>query len=126
MKTTLIASAFFVLSIATTGSAFAQHGYQGDRDMSERYQQKSDRNVQERYQQNNGRYGNVQIMGLRDNSYGYRNDYDQQHRRDNARAANRYQDLHRGQRRGHEFSDNRYAYDEGRHRRVSMSPRGHH
>lgn len=68
----------------------------------------------------------VSILNAGHYSYGYRDDYDQQHRRDNARAANRYQDSHRGQRRGHDFSDNRYAYDEGRHRRVSMPPRGHH
>ena len=126
MKTKLIASVLIALTMAASGSAFAQRGdygndrYDNDRngrteqrdndrgDRNDRYD-RHDRN--DRYDRNdrNGRYYNAQNF-----------------RRDDYRGGGPRHDLRRGQRLSQEYRGNRYVVSDWRARRLSAPPRGHH
>jgi Ni/Co efflux regulator RcnB len=110
MKTTLIASALFALSVAASGSAFAQHDDHGN--------DHNDRNAQAQ-QQNNDRHGN----GHSDNGH---NDDARQYHRDDNRGGGPGHDLRRGQRLSSEYRDNRYVVSDWRSRHLSAPPKGHH
>ena len=120
MKSKLIASALIALSLASSGSAFAQrsdHGY--DRD-----HRNGNGNA---YSQHNGRYDNDR----RDNDRrDYRNGdryYDaRQYHRDDHRGGGPRHDLRRGQYLGKEYRDSRYVVTDWRVRHLSAPPRGHH
>ena len=108
MKTKLIASALIALSMAASGSAFAQrndHGndHNGRNDQS--YQRDNDRH-------DNGRYDND------------RRDARQYHR-DDKRGGGPRHDLRRGQRLNQEYRGNRYVVSDWRARHLSAPPRGH-
>ena len=127
MKTTLIASALIALSMAASGSAFAQRGDHGN----DRYD--NDRNGRGE-QRDHGRYGNDR----NDRNDHNRNDrfdrndrndryYNAQNfRRDNYRGGGPRHDMRRGQRLHHEYRHNRYVVSDWRERRLSAPPRGHH
>jgi Ni/Co efflux regulator RcnB len=110
MKTKLIASALIALSMAASGSAFAQRNDHG-----------SDRNDHNdhSYQQNNDRHDN----GRYDND---RRDDARQYHRDDKRGGGPRHDLRRGQRLSQEYRDNRYVVSDWRARHLSAPPRGHH
>jgi len=138
MKSKLIASALIALTMATSGSAFAQrsdHGY--DRD------NRNDRHGSAHAQDNgrsdsgrhdNGRHDNDRHDGPRGNGNEYRNGdrkgdryYDaRQYHRDDRRGGGPRHDLRRGQRLGKEYRDKRYVVTDWRARHLSAPPRGHH
>jgi len=108
MKTKLIASALIALSMAASGSAFAQrndHGndHNGRNDHS--YQRDNDRH-------DNGRYDSD------------RRDARQYHR-DDKRGGGPRHDLRRGQRLNQEYRGSRYVVSDWRARHLSAPPRGH-
>ena len=103
MKTTLIASALFALSVAASGSAFAQRGDHGND-----HHDRNDRN------------GHAQ---QRDND---RHDDARQYHRDDQRGGGPRHDMRRGQRLSQEYRSNRYVVSDWRTRRLSAPPRGHH
>jgi Ni/Co efflux regulator RcnB len=110
MKTKLIASALLALSVAASGSAFAQRGDHGN----------------DRYD-NHGRNDSHQ----RDNDRHDRNDrndrYDaRQYHRDDVRGGGPRHDMRRGQRLSQEYRGNRYVVSDWRARHLSAPPRGHH
>ena len=134
MKTTLIASALFALSVAASGSALAQRGDHGN----DRYD--NDRNGRAE-QRDNGRYNSHRSDSHRSDSNRYdsnrndrfdRNDrkdryYNAQNfRRDDYRGGGPRHDLRRGQRLSQEYRTNRYVVSDWRDRRLSAPPRGHH
>ncbi len=117
MKTKLIASALIALSMAASGSAFAQrndHGndHNGRNDQS--YQRDNDHRDNDRH--DNGRYDNDR----RDNARDAR-----QYRRDDNRGGGPRHDLRRGQRLNQEYRGNRYVVSDWRARHLSAPPRGH-
>lgn len=122
MKKTLIASALIALTLATSGSAFAQRNdYGNDRDYrndrnEQSYQRGGDRHDNDRYDRNrreNGRYDN--------------NRYDaRQYYRDDRRGGGPRHDLRRGQRLDQQYRSNRYVVSDWRARHLSAPPRGHH
>jgi Ni/Co efflux regulator RcnB len=99
MKITLIASALLALSMAASGSAFAQRGDHGA-DHNERSSQA--------HQKNEDRHDNAQ-----------------HYRRDDTHGGGPRHDLRRGQRLSREYRDNRYVVNDWRARRLSAPPRGH-
>ena len=125
MKTKLIASALIALTMAASGSAFAQRSDYGndrydndrngraeqrDNDRGDRYDNnRHDRN--DRYDRNdrNGRYYNAQNF-----------------RRDDYRGGGPRHDMRRGQRLSQEYRTTRYVVSDWRERRLSAPPRGHH
>lgn len=115
MKTKLIASAVIALSLAASGSAFAQRG---DRDQNDR----NDRaNYGQQHNNDNDRHD-----GPRGNSEDHRNDHGQKFHRDDYRGGGPRHDLRRGQRLGQEYRDNRYVVNDWRARHLSAPPRGQH
>src|SRR5450830_652839 len=116
MKTTLIASAIIALSIAASGSAFAQRG---DRDHN-------DRNDGANYGQRNDNERNNRQDSARCNSEAHRNDNGQKFHRDDYRGGGPRHDLRRGQRLNDEYRDNRYVVNDWRARHLSAPPRGQH
>jgi Ni/Co efflux regulator RcnB len=120
MKTKLIASALIALSMAASGSAFAQrndHGndHNGRNDQS--YQRSNDRHDGDRQgddRHDNGRYDND------------RRDDARQYHRDDKRGGGPRHDMRRGQRLSQEYRDNRYVVSDWRARHLSAPPRGHH
>jgi len=118
MKTKLIASAIIAMSLAASGSAFAQRG---DRDHN-------DRNDRQEYgqQRDNDRHDNDRNNYQRGNSENHRNDYGQKFRRDDYRGGGPRHDLRRGQRLSSEYRDNRYVVNDWRARHLAPPPRGHH
>lgn len=119
MKTTLIASALFALSVAASGSALAQRGDHGnDRHDNDRngyaQQRDNDRN-------NNGRNDRFDRNDRHDRYYNAQN-----FRRDDSRGGGPRHDMRRGQRLSQEYRSNRYVVSDWRERRLSAPPRGHH
>jgi Ni/Co efflux regulator RcnB len=101
MKTsTFIASALITLSVAASGSAFAQRGDHGN--------DRNDRNAKAQQHDN-------------DRHYDARN-----YRRDDKRGGGPRHDLRRGQRLSQEYRNNRYVVSDWRARHLSAPPRGHH
>ena len=114
MKTKLIASALIALSVAASGSAFAQRG---DHD-NDRYEH-NDRNSQT-HQRDNDRHG-------RDDRNDRNDRYDaRQYHRDDVRGGGPRHDMRRGQRLSQEYRSNRYVVSDWRARHLSAPPRGHH
>jgi Ni/Co efflux regulator RcnB len=137
MKNTLIASALIALSMAASGSAFAQRGDHGnDQNYRNNAQwQENDRRDNGRRdndRNDHGRYDNDRHDGPRGNGNGnnYRgNDrYDdaRHYVRDDRRGGGPRHDLRRGQRLHKEYRDNRYVVNDWRVRHLSAPPRGHH
>jgi Ni/Co efflux regulator RcnB len=128
MKTKLIASALIALSMAASGSAFAQrndHGNDRDGRNDTSYQRSNDRNDSDRH--DNDRYGSDRHDNDRyDNA---RRDNDRrdarQYRRDDNRGGGPRHDLRRGQRLNQEYRGNRYVVSDWRARHLSAPPRGH-
>ena len=119
MKTTMIASAIFAMSLATSGSALAQRGDHGndrhDNDRNGHAQQRdNDRD-------NNGRNDRSENRNQKDRYYNAQN-----FRRDDHRGGGPRHDLRRGQRLSQEYRSNRYVVSDWRERRLSAPPRGHH
>lgn len=129
MKSTLIASALMALTMATSGSAFAQrgdHGYERDHRNGNAYGQDSRRYDNDR--RDRGRYDNDRRNGAHGNDY-RNNDryYDvRQYHRDDRRGAGPRHDLRRGHRLGTEYRGSRYVVTDWRQRHLSAPPRGHH
>lgn len=122
MKKTLIASALIALTLATSGSAFAQRNdYGHDRDY------RNDRNEQS-YQRGGDRYDNDRYdRNRRDNGRYDNNRYDaRQYYRDDRRGGGPRHDLRRGQRLDQQYRSNRYVVSDWRARHLSAPPRGHH
>ena len=110
MKTKLIASALIALSMAASGSAFAQrndHGNDRDGRNEHSYQRSHDRHDSERYDSD-------------------RRDDARQYHRDDRRGGGPRHDLRRGQRLSQEYRGNRYVVSDWRARHLSAPPRGHH
>jgi len=122
MKSKIIASALIAITMASSGSAFAQsrdHGNDRDRNG---YSQHDDR-------RDNDRRDNDRRDGPRGNANHRDNDryYDaRQFRRDDHRGGGPRHDLRRGQRLDREYRDNRYVVNDWRARHLSAPPRGHH
>jgi Ni/Co efflux regulator RcnB len=118
MKTKLIASALIALSMAASGSAFAQRNdygndHNGRNDTS--YQRANDHRDNDRYdnaRRDNGRYDNDRRDA-------------RQYRRDDNRGGGPRHDLRRGQRLNQEYRGNRYVVSDWRARHLSAPPRGH-
>jgi Ni/Co efflux regulator RcnB len=103
MKTsTFIASALITLSVAASGSAFAQRGDHGN-----------DRNAKAQ-QHNDDRHDNGRNYDAR------------KYRRDDNRGGGPRHDLRRGQRLSQEYRNNRYVVSDWRARHLNAPPRGHH
>jgi Ni/Co efflux regulator RcnB len=123
MKTKLIASALIALSMATSGSAFAQrndHGNDRDGRNDQSYQRDNDR-------RDNDRNGDARRDNDRNDSARYDNDRRdaRQYRRDDNRGGGPRHDLRRGQRLDQEYRGNRYVVSDWRARHLSAPPRGH-
>jgi len=118
MKTKLIASALIALSMAASGSAFAQRNDHGnDRDGRNDQSYQRDNDHRDNGRRDNGRYDNDR----RDNDR-----YDaRQFRRDDNRGGGPRHDLRRGQRLNQEYRGNRYVVSDWRARHLSAPPRGH-
>jgi Ni/Co efflux regulator RcnB len=108
MKTKLIASALIALSVAASGSAFAQRSDHGN----DRYEhnERSDRHDSNRYDRQD-----------RQDRHDAR-----QYQRDDVRGGGPRHDLRRGQRLSPEYRNNRYVVNDWRARHLSAPPRGHH
>ena len=123
MKTTLIASALFALSVAASGSALAQRGDHGndryDNDRNGRAEQRNDSYNNDRH--DNGRNDRSHRNDRNDRYYNAQN-----FRRDDSRGGGPRHDLRRGQRLNQEYRNNRYVVSDWRERRLSAPPRGHH
>ena len=123
MKTKLIASALIALSMAASGSAFAQrndHGNDRDGRNDQSYQRDNDRHDNDRNgdaRRDNGRYDNGRYDSDRRDARQYRGD-------DNRGGGPRH-DLRRGQRLNQEYRGNRYVVSDWRSRHLSAPPRGH-
>lgn len=138
MKRTLIASALIGLSMAASGSAFAQRGDHGnervDHDRKGRAEQRHDGPYDSgRYDRHdNGRYDNERNARHDRNGRFERNVrhdryYDAQHfRRDDWRGGGPRHDLRRGQRLHQEYRGQRYIVSDWRERHLSAPPRDHH
>ncbi len=135
MKTTLIASALLALSVAASGSAFAQRGDHGyDRDNRDGYAQRQDKDRYDRDRNDRDRYDHDRRDGHRSDGRDYRGadarHYDRgdarNYYRDDRRGGGPRHDLRRGQRLGNEYRGNRYVVSDWRARRLSAPPRGHH
>lgn len=134
MKTTLIASALIALSMATSGSAYAQRGDHGneryDNDRNGRAEQRSndrfDHNRNERNDRfdRNDRHDRNDRFDRNDRNDRYYNA--QNFRRDDYRGGGPRHDMRRGQRLHQEYRNNRYVVSDWRERRLSAPPRGHH
>jgi len=123
MKTTLIASALIALTVAASGSAFAQRGDHGNdrNDRNDRAQQyQNDRNDR------SGRNDHDRNDGPRGQRDDHRNYDARNYRRDDHRGGGPRHDLRRGQRLSAEYRDNRYVVNDWRARRLSAPPRGQH
>ena len=121
MKSTLIATALIALTMASSGSAFAQRSDHGnDRDNRDGYNQSRD----------NDRHDNDRHDGPRGNAGSHRDNdryYDaRQFKRDDHRGGGPRHDLRRGQRLSKEYRDNRYVVNDWRDRHLSAPPKGHH
>lgn len=130
MKSKLIASALIALTMATSGSAFAQrgdHGYDRDNRHGSAHSQNDGRH-------DGGRYDNDRHDGPRGNGNAYRNGdrngdryYNaRQYHRDDRRGGGPRHDLRRGQRLSKEYRDKRYVVTDWRARHLSAPPQGHH
>ena len=114
MKTKLIASALIALSMAASGSAFAQRNDHGnDRDGRNDHSYQRDNDHRDNDRRDNGRYDNN------------RRDDARQYRRDDNRGGGPRHDLRRGQRLNQEYRGNRYVVSDWRARHLSAPPRGH-
>ena len=132
MKSKLIASALLALSVAASGSAFAQRGDRGN-DYNDRndYAQRQDNDGYNRDRNNRDRYDRERNDrdrhdGPRSHGRDYRDGNAYSYYRDERRGGGPRHDLRRGQRLGHEYRDNRYVVNDWRARRLSAPPRGHH
>lgn len=133
MKTKLIASALLALSVAASGSAFAQRGDHGN-DNRDGYAQRQDNDRYDRGHNERDRYDRDRHDGPRSNGRDYRGsdarNYDRRdarnYYRDDRRGGGPRHDLRRGQRLGNEYRGNRYVVNDWRARRLSAPPRGHH
>ena len=115
MKTKLIASALIALSVAASGSAFAQHNDHGNGDNGRNdhsYQRSNDRHDGDRHDSKH------YDSGRRDDAREYR--------RDDRRGGGPRHDLRRGGRLSQEYRGNRYVVGDWRARHLSAPPRGHH
>ena len=126
MKRTLIASALIALTMATSGSAFAQRGDHGyDRDGRNGYGQDSrryDNDRHDRHDRNDGpRGGDYRGDRGGDRYYDAR-----QFHRDDRRGGGPRHDLRRGQRLDREYRESRYVVTDWRARNLYAPPRGHH
>jgi Ni/Co efflux regulator RcnB len=124
MKTTLIASALVALSMAASGSAFAQRGdhgndHNGRNDRNDRAEQHHNDDARQYRNDDARQYHN-------DDARQYHNDDARQYRRDDKRGGGPRHDLRRGQRLSQEYRDNRYVVNDWRTRHLSAPPRGHH
>jgi Ni/Co efflux regulator RcnB len=110
MKNKMFATALLALTVAASGSAFAQRGDDHGND------------------RNNGRDNGQQQRNndQRGNSEAHRNDGGQHYVRDDSRGAGPRHDMRRGQRLSQEYRDNRYVVNDWRARRLSAPPRGQH
>ena len=118
MKNTIIASALVALTLAASGSAFAQRG---DHDNNDRgyQQQHNDRRDNDRNDRND-RHDNAR--GHDDKRY-----YDARNfRRDDKRGGGPRHDLRRGGHLDREYRDSRYVVNDWRDRHLSAPPKGHH
>ncbi|MEN3277416.1 MAG: hypothetical protein V7631_3206 [Massilia sp.] len=135
MKRTLIASALIALSMAASGSAFAQRGDHGnehaDHGRNGRAEPRNDgRYDSGRYDRHDkGRYDNDRHdrNGRFDRNVRHDRYYDAQHfRRDDSRGGGPRHDLRRGQRLHQEYRGQRYVVSDWRERHLSAPPWGHH
>lgn len=110
MKTKLIASALIALSMAASGSAFAQRSDYGN----DRYDHDRNGRTEQRHDDRNDRYDNR------------RNDDARRYHRDDYRGGGPRHDLRRGGRLSQEYRSNRYVVSDWRARHLSAPPRGHH
>jgi len=128
MKTKMIASALIALSMAASGSAFAQrndHGNDRDGRNDTSYQRTNDRHDNDRH--DNDRYDNARRDNGRYDNGRYNADRRdaRQYRRDDNRGGGPRHDLRRGQRLNQEYRGNRYVVSDWRARHLSAPPRGH-
>lgn len=123
MKTTLITSALIALTVAASGSAFAQHDDRGDRRNDHMQQQNNDHNDGPRG--NGDNHGNDNRGNDHRGNDSARNDDGRKYHRDDMRGGGPRHDLRRGQRLNQEYRDNRYVVNDWRARRLSAPPRGH-
>ncbi|THC44181.1 RcnB family protein [Massilia sp. Mn16-1_5] len=106
MKTKLIASALIALSVAASGSAFAQRGEYGH----DRYERDA-----RTHQRDNDRY----------DRHDNRRDDARRYHRDDTRGGGPRHDLRRGGRLSQEYRGSRYVVTDWRARHLSAPPRGH-
>lgn len=111
MKNKMIATALLALTVAASGSAFAQRG---DRDGRDDHSNGRDNYSQQRDDHQRG------------NSEDHRNDRGQKFVRDDSRGAGPRHDMRRGQRLSQEYRNNRYVVSDWRSRHLSAPPRGQH
>ncbi|MCA1854769.1 RcnB family protein [Massilia oculi] len=137
MKSTLFASALIALTMATSGSAYAQrndHGY--DRDQRNGYAHGQDQRRHDNDRRDGMRGNDRDHRDYRDNRDHRGNGHDlrgqdryydaRHHVRDDRRGAGPRHNLRRGQRLDREYRDSRYVVSDWRARHLSAPPRGHH
>ena len=117
-KNTVIASVLIALSVAASGSAFAQRDDRGpDRDNHQHHDKRDDRH---------DRHDNDRKQASRDHGAGkYHKDDARGYRRDDSRGGGPRHDLRRGHRLDKEYRDKRYVVNDWRARHLSAPPKGH-
>ena len=112
MTSKLLVSALIAISIAASGSAFAQRGNDGhdrnDRNDRDDHGQQYQQNRQNAQNDNDGRHDDARKF-----------------RRDDTRGGGPRHDLRRGQRLSKEYRDQRYVVTDWRARHLNAPPRGH-
>lgn len=126
MKNTLIASALIAVSLAASGSAFAQRGdHDNDRGYQQQHDERRDNDRHDRHDRNDRNDRNDRHDDARGKDD--RHHYDaRNYHRDDKRGGGPRHDLRRGGRLDKEYRDSRYVVTDWRDRHLSAPPKGHH
>jgi len=117
MKNTLIASALIAVSLAASGSAFAQRGdHDNDRGYQQQHSERHDNDRNDRNDRHDDARGKDDKRHVDARNY----------HRDDKRGGGPRHDLRRGGHLSKEYRDNRYVVSDWRDRHLSAPPKGHH
>ena len=129
MKNTVIASALIALSLAASGSAFAQGDDRGpdraDYQQHDRHDDKRDKHDDKR-DKHDDKHDDHRKEAARAHAGKYHKDDARGYHRDDKRGGGPRHDLRRGERLTKEYRDQRYVVSDWRARHLSAPPKGHH
>ena len=132
MKNTAIASVLIALSVAASGSAFAQRDDRGpDRgdyqqhDKRDDKRDKHDDKHEDKHDNKHDRRDNDRKQAAHDHGNKYHKDDARGYRRDDSRGGGPRHDLRRGHKLDKEYRDKRYVVTDWRARHLSAPPKGH-